>query len=121
MPKNPTQIGQFLGSAFLIISEFESQKFLQLIKIPVFRFLKHFLYFEPQIFFKFCTIKLLGQKYLDFGEKLNHFVSNAARINSPYFSLIYFKFLVSTCILSLSIFLRFSKVLEARFRFFTQE
>ena len=50
--KKPRVIGS--GSAFLRITEFESQKFLRSIKILVFSFLI-FSYFEPLIFLKFYT------------------------------------------------------------------
>ena len=57
-------------SAFLNILEFESQKFLMLMKISVFSFLR-FLRFEPPIFLKFCVKNSIrtGPKYLLFGKK----------------------------------------------------
>ena len=43
-----------LDSAFLRFPEFEAQKFLKLIKIPVFSFLK-ISFFEPHILLRFFT------------------------------------------------------------------
>ena len=56
------------GSAFLRIPEFESQKFLRSIKIPVFSFLT-FSYFEPLIFLKFYTKNTSRTIILDFWSK----------------------------------------------------
>ena len=56
------------GSAFLRNPEFESQKFLKLIKIPVFSFLK-FLQFEPPIFLRFCVKNIIRTKILAFWSK----------------------------------------------------
>ena len=81
------------GSAFLRIPEFESQKFLRSIKIPVFSFIK-LSYFEPHIFLKFYTNTTFRTIILGFGQKFSHFVSNVDEIgiqlsNLPYFSLIF--------------------------------
>ena len=53
------------ASLFLRIPEFESHKFLRLIKIPVFSLLK-FSYFEPRIFLKFYTKNTFRAIILDF-------------------------------------------------------
>ena len=53
------------GSVVLRIPEFESQKFLKLVEIPAFNFLK-FSYFETCIFLKFYTKNILRTIILDF-------------------------------------------------------
>ena len=63
----------------LRIPEFESQKFLRSIKIPVFSFLK-FSYFEPLIFLKFCTKNTFRTIIL--GQKISHVVLNVDEIGN---------------------------------------
>ena len=66
----------------LRIPEFESQKFLKSIKIPVFSFL-NFLQFEPQIFLKFCIKNIIStKKYLLLVKKLGHLVTNVDQIGT---------------------------------------
>ena len=69
--KKPTVRGS--GSAFLRILEFETQKFLKLIKIRVFSFLK-ISCFEPPIFLNFEAKILAGQLFVNFGQKIGHLV-----------------------------------------------